>query len=64
MYCESRQKVFGTELKMAVTTHKDVSNMFDMLSAASNITEDILSTWCEVTYPECTQEAMKTRHSI
>jgi hypothetical protein len=25
--------------------------------------EDILSTWYQTTYPECTQEATKTKHS-
>jgi hypothetical protein len=63
MYCDSRQQVFGTELKMAVTRPKDVSDTFDMLTAASDLMEDILSTWYQTTYPECTQEATKTKHS-
>jgi hypothetical protein len=63
IHCNSIQQVFGTELRTAVTTPKDASNMFDMPSAASDLTEDILCTWCEIVYCGCAQEAMK-RHSI
>jgi hypothetical protein len=61
IYCDSIQQVFGTELKTAVTTPKDASNMSDMPSAASDLSEDILCTQYEI---GCAQEAVKTRHSI
>jgi len=48
IYCDSIQQVFGTELKAAITTPKDASDMFDMPIAASDLTEDILYTWHEI----------------
>jgi len=50
---------YSTELKTAVTTPKDASNMFDMPSAASDLTEDILCNWYEIVYNGCAQEAVK-----
>jgi len=64
IYCDSIQHIFGTELKTAVTTRKDASNMFDMPSAASDLTEDVLCTWYEIVYCGCAQEAMETRQHL
>jgi hypothetical protein len=64
IYCDSIQQVCTTEVKMAVTTPKDASYMFDVPIAASDLSEDILCTWYEIAYPGCAQEAMKARHSI
>jgi len=55
---------YNTELKTAVTTPKDASNMFDMPSAASDLTEDILCSWYEIVYSGCAQEAVKTTQRL
>jgi hypothetical protein len=64
IYCDSIQQVYGTELKTAVTVPKDASNMFDLPSAASDVTEDILCTWYETVYCGCAQEAVKTTQHL